>query len=185
MSAFQRRLAAALAVSALVGAGIGAVVGSAAPPAPGDAGGRAAALASAPAGAAGGYSAATARAAAARGGAAVPLPAGGTFNGVRWELAGGTFAQGEIDGVLEYNAACQWLRAWRDGRDAATALRVLRTAPSWPAMRGTESGAYLGKVASEAAAGGGETTVALLAECDASHQREVQHATERGLNASR
>ena len=51
-------------------------------------------------------------------------------------------------------------------------------------MRGTESGDYLTKVASEAAAGGGETTKAFLAECDASHQREVQYAAQMGLAAS-
>jgi hypothetical protein len=128
--------------------------------------------------------AADARAEAALRGLGVPLPAGGTFNGVRWELAVGDIGTSELDGVLEYNAACQWLRAWRDGREAAVAVSVLATAPEWPAMRGTESGAVLAKLAAETAAGGGETATAVLRDCDAGHAREVEYARSLGLPPS-
>ena len=131
------------------------------------------------------FAAATARVAATGRAAGVPLPLGGTFDGVRWELGGDGVAQSDIDGVLQYNAACQWLRAWRDGREGALALQVLQAVPGWPAMRGTESGEVLGRVAAEAAAGGGETATAVLADCDASHAREVQYAAQLGLSPSR
>jgi hypothetical protein len=128
--------------------------------------------------------AAEARAAAAQRGLGIPLPAGGTFNGVRWEQAGGAIGGAEIDGVLEYNAACQWLRAWRDGRGAKVAASVLAAAPAWPAVRGTESGGFLAKVAADVAAGGGENATAMLADCDAAHVREVAYARSLGLTAS-
>ncbi len=130
------------------------------------------------------YPVARARDVASRRGAEIPLPAGGTFHGVRWELGEGTVAESEIDGVLSYNAACQWLRAWRDGRDAATALEILAAAPDWPALRGTDSGRFVAKVAEEASAGGGETAAAMLRDCDASHVREVAYATSIGLQPS-
>jgi hypothetical protein len=126
----------------------------------------------------------TPRAKAAERAATVPLPAGGTFNGIRWELAG-TVSDGDIERVLRYNAACQWLRAWRDGREGARAVRVLRDVPGWPAIRGTESAAVLARVATEARAGGGETVSSVLADCDASHAREVEYATRLGLTPSR
>jgi hypothetical protein len=131
------------------------------------------------------FTATSARVAATVRAADVPLPAGGTFDGVRWELGGDGVAQSDIDGVLQYNAACQWLRAWRDGREGALPLQVLEAVPGWPAMRGTESGEFLARVAAEAAAGGGETASAMLADCDASHAGEVQYAARLGLTPSR
>jgi hypothetical protein len=130
------------------------------------------------------YPAAAARGAADIRGAEIPLPAGGTFNGVRWELAGGDVAASTIDGVLAYNAACQWLRAWRDARDGALAIRVLQEAPSWTVFRGTESGAVLAQVAADVSEGGGPTAAGVLADCDAAHAREVAYATRLGLEPS-
>ena len=126
----------------------------------------------------------TARAVAGGIAGAIPLPPGGSFDGVRWEQAGGVFTTAGIALVLQYNAACQWLRAWRDGRDAATALKVLAQVPAWPALRATESGDVLATVAAEAAAGGGELAAAVLVDCDASHAREVTYATRLGLTPS-
>jgi hypothetical protein len=145
------------------------------------------ALASAPALESSGpvYAAAKARGVASARAVTVPLPAGGNVNGVRWELAGDGVEQRAIDGVLAYNAACQWLRAWRDGRDAALALRVLHTVPAWPALRGTESGAFVARAVTEAAAGGGETAKQMLTDCDASQTRETQYAAGLGLTPSR
>src|SRR4051812_32970263 len=59
----------------------------------------------------------------------IPLPAGGTFDGVRWEEADGVFSRNEIAAVLQYNASCQWLRAWRDGREQGTSEQVLADVP--------------------------------------------------------
>ena len=176
------RIAIALAVSAFAGVGIAAV---AAPVTPTGSGAAAEALTAAPAANARGELSNAARARARAGAAGVPLPAGGTFNGIRFENGGENITPRELQGVLEYNAACQWLRAWRDGRDGALALRVLQAVPRWPSLRGTESGAFLAKVAAEAASGGGETASAMLVDCDASHAREVAYANELGLTASR
>jgi hypothetical protein len=179
------RLAIVLATAAIAGGLLGAVAGNAAPTT-GDDATRAAALGSAPRtdwdGAT--YPVTQARRVATERAAGLPLPAGGTLDGVRWELGEGVVAESEIDGVLSYNAACQWLRAWRDGRDAATALAVLERAPLWPALRGTASGKFVATVAAEAAAGGGETATGMLRDCDASHAREVAYAASIGLRPS-
>jgi hypothetical protein len=111
--------------------------------------------------------------------AQIPLPAGGTFSGIRWETLGGTVSTGEIESMLEYNAACQWLRARRDGRDAKAAATVLKALPAWPALRGTESARVLSE-----AVGGGELRAGVLADCDASHDREVAYANAIGLAPS-
>jgi hypothetical protein len=197
MTAFNPRLAAALAVSAVAGVALSAAIGSAAPARPESQAGRAQALTSAPVTDRRGpvYMARTARGAANARAAAVPLPAGGTFNGVQWEVGGDGVAQSDIEGVLEYNATCQWLRAWRQAkptasearpsRETALAIRVLQTAPAWPAMRGTESGEVLAQVAADVNAGGGETATAVLADCDASHAREVEYAASLNLAPSR
>jgi hypothetical protein len=114
----------------------------------------------------------------------IPLPAAGTFSGVRWEEAGGVFSRAEIAGVLQYNAACQWLRAWRDRRDDAAA-QVLADLPYWPAWRFAEAAGVFGQVAADVRAGGGAASAAVLADCDASHEREVAYAAARGLTPSR
>jgi hypothetical protein len=187
MTAINRRLLGALTVSAAAGVGLGAAI--AAPPTrvvPTKID-RAQALTTAPALSRSGavVTARAARAAAKVRALGVPLPAGGSFNGVRWELAGGGVSQHDIEVVLQYNAACQWLRAWRDGRDAALAVKVLQTAPSWPAMRGTDSADWLARVAADVSAGGGEAATAVLADCDASHTSEVAYAKALNLTPSR
>ncbi|HEX6021540.1 MAG TPA: hypothetical protein VFZ00_06055 [Solirubrobacter sp.] len=182
----KTKLLAALSVSAVAGVGVGAALASPEPPAAADKLGRAEALTAAPALREAGvaYTARAARAAANLRAAGVPLPAGGTFNGVRWELAGAV-TQREIDLVLQYNAACQWLRAWRDGREPQLAIEVLQTAPSWPAIRGTESAEWLARVAADVRAGGGEAATAVLADCDASHESEAAYAKQLTLTPSR
>jgi hypothetical protein len=114
----------------------------------------------------------------------IPVPPGGTFSGVRWEQAGGVLSRTEIAAVLQYNASCQWLRAWRDHRETATSERVLADVPAWSAWRFAETGAVLAQVAADVRAGGGETAAAVLADCDASHGREVVYAAARGLPPS-
>jgi hypothetical protein len=129
------------------------------------------------------YDGASARFQAALRGLGVPLPPGGTFNGVRWEQ-GGPVTAAQMDGVLEYNAMCQWLRAWRDRREPALAVQVLQTVPAWPALRGTRAARTLTRVAAEVRRGRGRLAAAVLRDCDASHRREVAYAKELGLAPS-
>jgi hypothetical protein len=168
-----------LAAAALVAAACG---GSRA--APSGAAGRADALTHASVAGGPAFPASRARAVARVRGAAIPLPPGGNFNGIRWELVSGALPAATIDGVLEYNAACQWLRSWRAPARRSLAVRVLGAVPAWPAFRGTAIGAELKRVAADAAAGGGPDARAALATCDASHAREVAYATSRGLTPS-
>jgi hypothetical protein len=143
------------------------------------------ALANAPAPAAAGqvFDGASARFQAALRGLGIPLPAGGTFNGVRWEQ-GGAVSAAQMDGVLEYNAMCQWLRAWRDRREPVLATHVLQTVPGWPALRGSEAAATLTRVAAQVRRGDGRLAGDVLRDCDASHRREVAYAKELGLPPS-
>jgi hypothetical protein len=127
-----------------------------------------------------GSAAAVRRAAAARADA-LPLPAGGNFNGVRWEEAGAGLTEADVDAVQQYNAACQWLRALADGRQAAQARAILAAVPRWPAFRGNDLGAMWTRAS---AAPGGELGRAVLADCRASHDREVSYAASRGLTPS-
>jgi hypothetical protein len=53
--------------------------------------------------------------------------------------------------------------------------------PSWPSWRFAETAGVLGQVAADVRAGGGEMASAVLADCDASHEREAAYATARGL----
>ena len=186
MTRFTWRVPAALAASAVAGVAIAAAAGSAAPARPGDAQAGAQALAAEPAPQGSGeeLSGPDARRFTVQRGPAVPLPSGGNFNGIQWGVDDGTWAQTGAEGMLEYNSACQWLRAWRDGRDADLALKVLSTAAGWPALRGSDSGQLLTRVAAEARSGGGRTTTLMLADCDQSHAREVVTAARLGLTPS-
>jgi len=80
---------------------------------------------------------------------------------------------------------CQWVRAYRDGRETDVGARILAELPGWSGWRGTETGAVLGAAIAELLDGGGPASAALLAECDASHLREVRYAEAHGLSASR
>jgi hypothetical protein len=173
------RTAPLLAAAALVAAACG---GS--PAAPRGAAARADALTRASAPGGGGYPAARARAQARVRGAAIPLPPGGNFNGIRWEQASGVLPAATIDAVLQYNAACQWLRSASVAARRPLALRVLRSVPRWPAFRGTPAGAAIARVTAQTAAGGGSDARAALASCEASHAREVAYAASRGLTPS-
>lgn len=146
------------------------------------------ALAAAPAGAGFGPAddfdpRAGARAAASRRGSAVPLPEGGNFNGVRWELAGGRIPGGDIETVLEYNAACQWVRALKDGRERDAADHVLHAVPSWPALRAGGAAPAFRQAAGEVLAGRA-TTDPVVADCVATHEREVSYSASLGLTPS-
>jgi hypothetical protein len=176
--------AAAVAAAAALAAAFAGPHRAPAPPPP-DPALRAAALADAPALTVAGerFPAATARAQAALRGLSIPLPAGGTFNGVRWEQ-GGPVTSAQMDGVLEYNAMCQWLRAWRDGRERTLAAQVLQSVPAWPALRGSAAGGRLTELAAEVRGGAPAPARGVLRDCDASHGREVAYARALGLAPS-
>jgi hypothetical protein len=111
----------------------------------------------------------------------IPLPAGGNFSGIRWERAGGALTTSQIDAALEFNAACQWLRALRDGREMTTAISVLRLVPNWPALRAQQAGApWLRNALAQAISSGGGEYLTMLADCDASHAREARYAHAHG-----
>jgi hypothetical protein len=114
--------------------------------------------------------------------AAVPLPRGGSFSGVRFEEAGAGLTDADIQYVQEYNAACQWLRALSDGRDPALAREILGAVPAWPTFRGTTRATLVEGALSSYP--DGEPARALLADCRASHAREVAYAQRIGLTPS-
>lgn len=64
---------------------------------------------------------------------AVPLPPGESFADINWDAA--TYSDADVEGLLEFNAACKW---WIADADAPTKLtaRVVHVIPSWPTMRG-------------------------------------------------
>jgi hypothetical protein len=118
--------------------------------------------------------------------ASTTLPDGANFNGIRWEEAGGTFTDGDVAFVTQYNAACQWWRALADGRQTAVAAQVVQELPDWPALRDTEPGAALAQAAGEVRGGAppGPMAGGLIVQCRASHEREVQWAVGLGLPPS-
>jgi hypothetical protein len=115
----------------------------------------------------------------------VPLPDGGNFHGIRWEEAGGVVSGPALEAVLQYNAACQWLRAWHDGREAKVALAVLGDVAAWPALRGTGAAAAWSEVVADIVRGDGPALRGVLADCEFGHAREVAYAERLGLPASR
>ncbi|MDA0178746.1 hypothetical protein OJ997_00440 [Solirubrobacter phytolaccae] len=115
----------------------------------------------------------------------IPLPQGGTFDGIQWEAAGGEFSAAETRSVLQYNAMCQWVRAYRDGRETDVSGQILAAIPSWSSWRDSETAAVLSRAIGELVGGGGDSSAALLTQCDASHEREVRYAEAQGLDSSR
>lgn len=126
------------------------------------------------------FEASAARAVATEYGDRIPLPAGGTFSGIQWEAAAGRIEPSLVDGVLQYNAFCQWLRAHRAGRDPDSG-RILAFVLEWPGLRDTDAGA-----AARLAVGSpkGPEAVALLQQCDESNAREAAYARANGLPVS-
>jgi len=108
--------------------------------------------------------------------AAVPLPDGGNFNGIRWDVLEGA-SRGEIRGLLAFNAACQWYRARSEGREEAVADAILKDVPRWPTFRGGDRQV----IAQTMASGTGPLATAVTRECSELHDREVAYARSRGL----
>jgi hypothetical protein len=122
---------------------------------------------------------ADARAEGVRAGRAIPLPPGGNFNGIQWDAVEGLSGR-DIAFTLQYNAACQWLRAYADGRARDLASAVLAEVPSWSSIQPTESAAVW--AARTHAVRAGETSD--MEECLASAAQERAYAVSRGLEAS-
>lgn len=114
----------------------------------------------------------------------VPLPEGGSFNGIRWEEVEGVLTEADLVHVLEFNAACQWLRASRDGRETEVARAILEEIPSWASFRENERGELFRDVLAQLDQRG-PVARAVLDECDSSHQSEVGYAIQRGTAPSR
>lgn len=107
----------------------------------------------------------------------VPLPTGGNFNGIRWNDLH-TATDDDINFILQFNAACQWLRAAADQRDTKDASAIWKLIPTWPAMqRGGNGDMFLAALGQLWAAGTSEEPVALTA-CRESHERETLYATD-------
>lgn len=117
--------------------------------------------------------------------ARIPVPSGGNFDGIRWSELDGVISSHDIQVVLEYNAACQWFRALRDGRQADDARRIISDIPGWQATRGQATADITAAVAADVAAGGGQAFDDVLRDCDAAHEREVEYARDRGTPPSR
>lgn len=111
-------------------------------------------------------------------GQAVPLPAGGNFNGIRWKDMQDAGDQ-DIQFLLQVNAACQWLRAAADQRDAAASSQILREIPQWPALRDGELGDAFRSAFAQAASPGTADS-AQLQQCREAQQRQVAYATVHG-----
>ena len=99
----------------------------------------------------------------------IPLPAGGSFAGIRWHQADGYLTPGQVEQTLQFNARCQWLRAAQDGRDPRSAHRVAALSRDWPALRGVAGHASPSRE---------------ITACYASHRRERAFARSRGVSAS-
>ena len=163
---------------------LGAVAAAACPP--GDDGPRAAALASAPADAPGGSIDPAAHGAGDRGrrAAGVPLPAGGTFDGVRWELGGGVSRESEIDGVIAVQRGLPV--AAGVARRPRRAHRPAGAAPcaGGPPCAARNRASSLARWPPRRPAAAARRPPAMLADCDASHAREVVYAERIGLTPS-
>ncbi|MBO9534116.1 MAG: hypothetical protein J7513_14185 [Solirubrobacteraceae bacterium] len=64
---------------------------------------------------------------------AVPLPDGQAFDDINWN--NGALSDAEIQGLLEFNAACRWWIADAD-RPSKDSAAVVAAIPGWPSMRG-------------------------------------------------
>lgn len=107
----------------------------------------------------------------------VPLPAGGTLRGIRWTELDGSIRPAQVEEIVQYNAACQWYRALRDGREGGRAAQIIADIPGWPALRGHATGELAAAVAADVAAGGGQAFTGVLRQCDEAHEREIAYAT--------
>ena len=92
------------------------------------------------------YPAAQARASR-RARAAIPLPAGGTFNGVRWEHGGARSRRARSTACSRTTPPASGCGRGATGVTRRPRRAVLERRRQWPAFRGTESGAFVAAVA--------------------------------------
>ena len=111
-------------------------------------------------------------------GSEVPVPRGSNFNGIRWDqLVAGT--DGDIRFLLQFNAACQWLRHSVAEPNDPDAVAVWADLPRWPAMRVSGQGEAFAAAHEEVLSG--DTEGDLLGQCVEAHDRQVRAAWERGV----
>ena len=86
--------------------------------------------------------------------AALPLPTGAAPIDLRWETMG-PVATGDIQLMLQMQAACRWYALALSGADddAATTTAIVSQVPSWSAFRGSQLSAQLQVIATGAASG--------------------------------
>jgi len=67
----------------------------------------------------------------------IPLPPGGSFDAIDWTAAAaqGGDSDGGIQGVLEYQASCQWYVYALANASPTDALMVISTIAKWPTFR--------------------------------------------------
>lgn len=112
-----------------------------------------------------------ARAVAEQAEADVPLPPGGTLADIHYENATG-MTEAALEGVIQFNAACDWwlyVRDRADAPDAAQARRVVGEIPSWSGFQGTGNGEVARSVASGLVGGGDRAEAERLVTANCEH----------------
>lgn len=110
----------------------------------------------------------------------IPLPRGGNFSGVRWRDLGDASDE-DVIFILQFNAACQWLRAASEGRTDEGDNALLDALVGWPAIRDGGYGDDFARARTGTTPRVGPDDT-LLGACLASHEREVAYARSRGLD---
>jgi hypothetical protein len=84
----------------------------------------------------------------------IPLPDGGDFSGVHWEVIDdGGISRAALFDVLLHNAACQWYSAIKDGTEILTARYIIAHITSWPTLRSGDSHQLFAAAATRIASG--------------------------------
>jgi hypothetical protein len=67
----------------------------------------------------------------------VPLPAGADFGGIVWSdaTALGPISEADVEGYLEFNAACKWWSVAYANGGNPVAAKVVQDIPQWPTFR--------------------------------------------------
>ena len=108
----------------------------------------------------------------------IPLPPGGSFNGINWNAE---FTPAQVAEQLEFNAACQWIRATVD--EVRGARDVVAAASGWPTIDSVP-GQQVGKPgflnAAAAAADDPERLRTVGAYCYGLQEQLVEQAKAQG-----
>lgn len=84
----------------------------------------------------------------------VPTPNDrGGIAAVRWERIDGGVSEGDIVFMVQFNAACDWLKQFTGGVHDEQTRYILEQIPSWPPFRGNLIGEKVGEFVRAAEAG--------------------------------